>query len=78
MNHIDELNHKFSEERESLARIDVDLSLAETALLHTEKSSLEWFQHLANLNALNQKRQIIVSRLADLRVTIEKEKVLVI
>lgn len=78
MNHIDELNHKFGEEQESLARIDVDISQAEVSLMKEEKYSLGWYHSLENLNSLNQKKQMIVSRLIDLRMTIEKVKVVVI
>ena len=78
MNHLEELEQKFSDSRTDLARIDVDLAQAETKLLCTEKYSLEWFQKLADLNSLNQKRQMIVSRLADLRITIEQSKAYVV
>lgn len=78
MNRIDELNHKFGEEQESLARIDVDISQAEVSLMKEEKYSLDWYHALENLNSLNRKKQMIVSRMVDLRMLIEKVKIVVI
>jgi len=59
-------------EREFLARLDVDIAECETKMLLREKPSLEYFEYLEKKNALKKKRQMVASKLTDLRIEIEK------
>lgn len=70
----EELRQAFTVAQDDLARMDLDIERLEVKLLRCERYSLLWHQHLENLNALNKKRQMIVSRLADIRIALEKEK----
>ena len=74
MEHIDELNHKFSEAQEDLARIDFDHEYIEQKLVHSEKGTLSWFHFLEQINAIELKRKLVVGRLASLRIIIDREK----
>lgn len=72
MNHFSELQRRFDDAQTDLARIDVNISYAEMALVRTEKYTLEYYHHLEKLIFLQKKRQMIVSRLADIRLALDR------
>ena len=72
MDHIEELEKQFSDNRDSLARLDVDIESQEMRLLRENRGSLKWFQNLAVLNSLQQKRKLVCARLATLRIMINQ------
>lgn len=74
MTYLEELEKKFRETQESLARTDFDCQYTENKLLYSEKGSLEYFHFFETLTAFNSKRKLVVSRLASLRIDIEREK----
>ena len=74
MTHIEELEKRFRDVQEDLARVDFDQQYIEGKLLYSEKGSLEYFHFFESLNSLEKKRQMVVSRLASLRIQIEREK----
>lgn len=63
-------------EKDSLARIEGDLIRCETRMLREERYSLRWNQILINLNSLKLKRQMLISRIADLRIESDKKGLL--
>jgi len=74
MNHLhyEELQTKFDEELTSLARVDVDCMNCESQLIKQERYSFEWHLQFEKLAALNKKRTMVASRLATLRIELEK------
>lgn len=72
--HYEELQRKFDEELTSLARVDVDCMNRESQLIKQERYSLEYHHQFEKLAALNKKRTMVASRLATLRIELEKGK----
>ncbi len=72
--HYEELQQKFDGELTSLARVDVDLLNCESQLIKYERYSLSWYHEFEKLAALNKKRTMVASRLATLRIELEKGK----
>jgi len=72
MTYEEELEQQKTTERNALARLDFDIDYCESKMLRCEKPSTEYFHFLINLNALKKKRQMVVSKIVDLRLEIEK------
>lgn len=70
------LSQQRATKKASLARLEGDICRCETRMLREERYSLKWHQILIDLNAMKLERQRIISRIADLRIEMDKRNIL--